>query len=157
MQSQEHIVNTLAEEVRENNFNLKRVCFRKIIDNDLLDFSEMSLDHKKIFCTGTYQLKQAVSYLKELLGDNNELNFEFHKERNNLVRIKIKSRHKTLKTYIEYTPNSTGIECIKRYVCECPNGLRTVGCCSHIATVLFFFMLCEAEDDPDKALDEYDE
>ena len=98
----------------------------------------MSLDDKKIFCTGTYQLKQAVSYLGELLGDNNEQNLEFHKEINNLVRIKIKSRHKTLKTYIEYTPNGTGLECIKRYVCDCLNGLRTVGCCSHIATVFFF-------------------
>ena len=146
MQSQEHIANTLAEEVEENNFNLKRVCFRKITDNDMLDFPEMSLDEIKIFCTGIHQLKQAVSYLGELLGDNNELNLEFHKEKNNLVRIKMKSRHKTSKTYriyIEYTPNGTGLEGIKRYVCECPNGLRTVGCCSHIATVLFFFMLCE--------------
>ena len=47
MQSHELIVNTLAEEAGENNINLKRVCFRKIIDNDLLDFPEMSLDEKK--------------------------------------------------------------------------------------------------------------
>ena len=150
MQSHIHIANTLAEEVEENNINLKRVCFRKITDNDLLDFPKMSLDDKKIFCTGTNQLKQAMSYL----GDNNEQNLEFHIERNNLVRIKIKSRHKTLKTYIKYTPNGTGLECIKRYVCECPEDCWLLFTYSNS---FIFFMLCEAADDPDKALDEYDE
>ena len=26
----------------------------------------------------------------------------------------------------------------RRYCCECPNGNRTVGCCSHVAAVIFY-------------------
>lgn len=27
---------------------------------------------------------------------------------------------------------------IKRYCCECANGNRTVGCCSHVAAIIYY-------------------
>ena len=38
----------------------------------------------------------------------------------------------------EYKPNSIGYASIQRYCCECPNGKRTVGCCSHVAAVIYY-------------------
>ena len=31
-----------------------------------------------------------------------------------------------------------GVDAVSGYCCSCPNGLRTVGCCAHVATVLWF-------------------
>ena len=31
-----------------------------------------------------------------------------------------------------------GVDSVSGYSCSCPNGLRTVGCCAHVATVLWY-------------------
>ena len=53
----------------------------------------------------------------------------------------MRSRHinnKTYRVFIDYVPNSTDIEGIRRYCCECPNGNRTLGCCAHVASVIHY-------------------
>jgi len=37
---------------------------------------------------------------------------------------------------MKYKPNSVGIS--GQYACECANGRRTVGCCSHIAAIVYY-------------------
>ena len=54
----------------------------------------------------------------------------------------IKSRHSNSSKYsvyckyIPYTNNITGIE---SWYCTCKAGMRTVGCCSHIASIIYYF------------------
>ena len=51
------------------------------------------------------------------------------------------SRHISRTTYrcfLRYKPNSVGISGLTHYFCECANGQRTVGCCSHIAAILYY-------------------
>ncbi len=43
--------------------------------------------------------------------------------------------------YILIDRKRGGVEAVWGYCCSCSNGLRTVGCCSHIATVLWFLGL----------------
>ena len=64
-------VNTLAAEVEANNWNRKTTPFATVTSKELLDFPELTLSDLEIFFTGSYQLKQSLSYLAELLGDNN--------------------------------------------------------------------------------------
>jgi SWIM zinc finger len=39
---------------------------------------------------------------------------------------------------IEVDEEKDGVDSVSGYSCSCPNGLRTVGCCAHIATVLWY-------------------
>ena len=90
-----------------------------------------------VLFTGSYQLSQAVSYLAEIM-DNGIINANFLKENKSIVKFEVRSRHinrKTYKCYIEYALNTIGKAGILHYTCECANGLRTVGCCSHVASI----------------------
>ena len=39
---------------------------------------------------------------------------------------------------IKYTPNIERPTSIKAWGCTCHSGLRTVGCCSHVASIICF-------------------
>ena len=39
---------------------------------------------------------------------------------------------------MKWADEEDGVEAVSGYCCSCPNGLRTVGCCAHVATVLWF-------------------
>jgi hypothetical protein len=61
-----------------------------------------------------------------------------------LVRGRIQSRHRSSTRYFIYiliNRERGGAEAVSGYCCSCPNGLRTVGCCSHITTVLWYLGL----------------
>lgn len=52
----------------------------------------------------------------------------------------MRSRHissKTYKWYIKYRPDSTSTAGILGYCCKSANGLRTIGCRSHIAAIIY--------------------
>ncbi|KMQ87194.1 protein disulfide-isomerase a6-like protein [Lasius niger] len=141
MNDRNDIENTLAEEVENNNWSRKTVPFQKITSEDLIDFPEMSERELKIFFTGTYQLSQAISYLAEMLDDNNNIRLSFLKENTNIVKLEVPSRHKKkqiYKCYIQYNPNTIGKSGILRYACDCANGRRTIGCCSHLAAIIYY-------------------
>lgn len=90
---------------------------------------------------GSYQYHQAISYLSEILNEDGSLNLEYVKENSNILKLKVQSRHISRKIYrcfIEYVPNSIGFGSISRHYCECANGMRTVGCCSHIAAIVYY-------------------
>lgn len=134
-------INALAQDVEKNGWLRKKLLFQQISTNNLLDFPELTERELKIFFGGTYQLSQSVCYLAELINPDNSINIEYVKTRQDILRVHIKSRHVGNKTYhifIHYEPNQTGITAIKGHYCSCPNGYRTVGCCSHIAAVLYY-------------------
>lgn len=134
-------VNSLSIEVEENNWSKKTRPFAPLSSNDLLDFPEMTLTDLEIFFTGSYQLKQSISYLAEMLDENDSLVVSYLKEMPNIIKFEVRSRHinsKTYKCYIHYEPNSIGMRGIKRYCCSCANGNRTVGCCSHVAALIYY-------------------
>lgn len=119
----------------------KKVIYGNISSNDLLDFPEMTEKDLKILFTGTYQLSQAISYLAEMVDKDGKVNIQFLKEKSNIIKVLVQSRHISRKVYrcfLEYNPDSIGFSGLLRYACECANGRRTVGCCSHIAAVVYF-------------------
>ncbi|XP_026464766.1 uncharacterized protein LOC113367370 [Ctenocephalides felis] len=135
------IPNTLHDEVIENRWTRRATTLQLLQPDQLLDFPHLNERELKILFTGSYQLSQAISYLAEMLSDQNQPKLYYVKEHRNIIRIDVQSRHinrKKYNVYIEYTPLGTNYRSILRYCCSCPNGLRTVGCCSHIAAIIYY-------------------
>lgn len=130
----------MQESLKNEDLNRSRKLFTKLSLSSLMDFPELNETDLKLLFTGTYQLSQAVCYLAEIITDN-ELNLESLKDRENIIRVRVRSRHINSKTYncfIEYEPNSNTYKGIRRYVCDCTNENRTVGCCSHVAIIIYY-------------------
>ena len=88
----------------------------------------------------TYQLKQAKSYTREHLSDDGEYTINVHNQAPGLLRIRIQSRHINAKRYfcwIEYSTEDVDDK-IVAWFCHCIAGQRTVGCCAHVASVLWY-------------------
>ncbi|XP_043478186.1 uncharacterized protein LOC122508731 [Leptopilina heterotoma] len=88
------------------------------------------------------KFRWSVEAIHEIIKQNDDgtINLQFVKDQTNILKILIKSRHISRKVYrcfVEYVPNGIGVSGIRRYACECANGRRTVGCCSHVATVIY--------------------
>lgn len=69
------------------------------------------------------------------------ISLQYVKVAKNILKIEVRSRHINAKTYccfIEYHPDKNGINGIPRYCCDCANGRRTVGCCSHVAAIIYY-------------------
>lgn len=102
---------------------------------------------------GTYQLKQARSYYGEHIR-NGSYSIEVCRDRSNnlleglnsadnctLLRARIQSRHISHKIYFIYiliNANEIGRNAIKQYCCNCIAGRRTVGCCAHVMTIIWY-------------------
>lgn len=70
------------------------------------------------------------------LSDDGQYDVYVHKHEDNIIRVKIQSRHVSSKVYnlwIEYNVTE-----ITGWYCQCRSGARTVGCCAHIASVVWY-------------------
>nr|XP_012152408.1 PREDICTED: uncharacterized protein LOC105664076 [Megachile rotundata] len=136
--------NTLGEQVERERWSRRNTLLQRISATTLTDFPKLTQDHLLLLTSGPYQIDLAQSYLAELMeADTNNVSMMFIKETPNIIRLEIKSRHvnaKTYRLYIDYELKMDQIEGIRRYWCECPNGNRTVGCCSHVAAAIFYLV-----------------
>lgn len=135
--------------------------FVEIDENDFI-FPQITRAELKTITQGTYQLKQAKSYadLHNKKGGGkficwccpNELLEELFGEvirENNVIEpvvvaVRISSRHISRKKYDAFIladASKNGPSAIIGYCCGCICGLRTVGCCSHVATILHYLCI----------------
>lgn len=141
--------------LQENNLIHKRTLFKELQedDPDLDNFSKLSMESLRDITLGVYQVKQAPSYSKEHMCDGS-YNIMIHKENQNIVKVKIQSRHVKSVTHtlwIEFDPNDF-LEPITSWYCTCKVGARVVGCCSHIASVLWFLGYERQQNNPTRAV-----
>lgn len=135
------VINSLAQEVEEQGWGRKRTMYEVLRSDDIEDFPELTERDLKIFFTGSYQLSQSVSYLAEIMDEENRLNVKHVKETSTILRCDVRSRHinsRWYKSFIDYEPSAIGYSAIKRYCCDCANGNRTIGCCSHCAAIIYY-------------------
>jgi hypothetical protein len=112
-------------------------------EGTLPDFPVLNEDEitEKITC-GNYQIKQAKHYADEHLEENGGFTYFVHKSAPDLIRLRLQSRHKNAKQYyvwVQYdpkTPINSGS--ITGWHCQCKAGARTVGCCAHVATAIWY-------------------
>lgn len=133
-----------AEETRNNLFNRiekgplsSRGRWTVLDSNEAVpDFPKLSLSDLQELTFGTYQLKQAKSYAKEHKSEEGDYTIDVHSKAPGLLRVRIQSRHINAKRYfcwIEYSDNQ-----IAAWFCHCKAGQRTVGCCAHVSSVLWY-------------------
>jgi hypothetical protein len=145
----ENIPNTLVAFVDSNNLDTKRAPFKKIESCEINDFPKLEFQDLYFITLGTYQLKQSLSYIAQHLDENGLFFLEAFKDNNvkelngnSLIRAKLQSRHsKSTKynIYIQYDPTRDATDAIIMWLCRCKNGQRTLGCCAHVASVIYYF------------------
>lgn len=149
--------NELAAIVAMERLNRRNVMFTNI-DASNISFPRLSIEELVLFACGTYQIRQARSYVGE--------HFRFHGiykleigcdqldmtslrgENPFLLRAKIKSRHVARNTYFVFIAverEQQGRSAIIGYCCNCIVGLRTVGCCSHVMSVVWYLAYARHE------------
>jgi hypothetical protein len=127
----------------------------------VVDFPHLSEEDLRSITLGSYQLRQARSYYAEHIKTNGSYVVDVCKHIGNLplsshglsvgdpmlIRGRIQSRHRSSHRYFIYIlidrlvlkdEEKDGVDAVSGYCCSCPNGLRTVGCCAHVATVLWY-------------------
>jgi hypothetical protein len=161
MLSRKNTQNKLENIFTQTNIDKYRKNYIKLNINSIPDFPKLDYNtiHNNI-TFGSYQLKQAMGYINEnfnnkysgieLYSDDKEI---FDKN-TRLIRAKIQSRHSKAKqynTFITYNVKTNNANSISNWICSCKSGKRTVGCCSHVASLIYYLSTVKY-DDPKKTL-----
>lgn len=149
--------NELCEIINKKKFQQSRKYFQ-LVSSKQLFFPTFNTNQLKKFSLGNYAIKQALSYTADIKKKNGDfpiytlppihLKSCFRKilEKNNflnamLIFTPMSSRFRSNKThdvYVLYDASKTNRENIL-YYCTCQHGRRTVGCCSHVMTIVYYF------------------
>lgn len=105
------------------------------LNNCLYDFPKMTEDDIRALTFGIYQVRQAASYIDEYMhGTTSQI--YFRKSMSDLIHARIQSRHTSAKQYDIWVEHDR--KTVTGWYCQCPIGSRTVGTCSHVASVIWF-------------------
>ncbi len=141
--NQANELKVLVEDLRLN----RKSQFEALDACKIEDFPKLELKEIKTHITlGSYQLKQAIGYIGEHI-KRGIYEVRVSKSIINVAESKIlysiiQSRHSnqvSYRVYVKYKPSISTIHSIESWYCTCENGSRTVGCCSHVASVILFF------------------
>jgi hypothetical protein len=128
--------------------------FVTISDKNQFNFPQFSIkEFENNITFGSYQIEQSLGYIKEHLDKNGDFQLLINEkdiklESSQLVCCKFYSRHKsqTLYTvYVLFDPNEASIKSISEWYCTCKVGARTVGCCSHVAALIYYLSIDHCE------------
>ena len=118
-------------------------------ENILSDFPKLDIDSLRDITMGVYQLKQCIHYSKEHLREDGSYDLMVAKEVDGLLQVQIKSRHSRNvihKLWIQYDVNKN--DCVSGWYCTCKVGSRVVGCCAHVASVMWYLGYQRWQDQP---------
>lgn len=136
--------NAVKELVEEHNLLKRRTPYQKVnsADEILSDFPRISMEDLRSITMGVYQIKQCISYSKEHVDDEGIYDLMICKDIPNLLQVKIQSRHSKNSQHtlwIKYSLEDTSTHCsVSGWYCTCKVGARVVGCCAHVASVLWY-------------------
>lgn len=134
---------------------IPRNAFKKL--NNLTLFPKLTFADLKYISLGTYQITQARSYVQRHMNSNQNRfvvgycsEEECRKlcgkigvkiEEPALIYLKLQSRFQSTKhhnTYVLVDLKANGKDVVIAHCCSCKNGLRTIGCCSHIMSAIWY-------------------
>lgn len=125
--------------VEQNNLQRGNAAWNTADEDDVLEFPELSLDELKLITLGPYQLNIGIQYNWQHAPSGGGYDFQLHKDMDDLLRIKLRSRFSRRRTHtvwIFFTPWGHWFESIRGWYCLCKSGSRTLGCCGHVAAVI---------------------
>ncbi|CAF1656155.1 unnamed protein product [Adineta ricciae] len=146
--------NQLEQRLQQINQTKNRPQWKKY-DAQMVNFPTLTEEDVQHICFGTYQIKQAKSYIEEHLKpsilDNEKYEFvvELSTKHVDLVRVRFASRHSSNKTYIATVQfdEDDYDEPIKGWFCTCAAGARIIGFCTHITALIWHLGVCRGETD----------
>ena len=100
------------------------------------EFPTLEIEDIRQITYGPYQLRKAQHYTAEHLNANGDFLFQACRSEPGLLRCHIQSRHSNASKYnlcVQYNR-----VCVIGYCCSCTPGKRTLGCCSHITTIIWY-------------------
>ena len=132
-------VNVLQQQLENKSF-LKRQNWQKVeAESTALDFPILSIEDIKGITMGIFHIKQAFSYAQEHIDDDGQYEVLMSTQFKGLLLAYIQSKHSNRKQYnalIKYDSTS-----VQEWCCQCPNGNNTIGCCSHICSIIWYLGL----------------
>ncbi|XP_061179571.1 uncharacterized protein LOC133188208 [Saccostrea echinata] len=139
--------NELQKRVENEKLAAKRSVWESVDGFDMEDFPRLSEDALRNITVGVYQLKQAKAYTIEHISPEGKYELFVHKQDDGLLKAKLQSRHSSSKTYILWISyDSEKRNPITGWYCQCKSGARTLGCCAHIAAVLWYLSFQRHQD-----------
>src|SRR5271156_3259486 len=150
MLTRSELFNRLEEKLKTENLIRKRVVWLPVLGSELRDFPRLCSQDLLDITIGVFQIKLAPSYAHRLIAqqqtseieDADVLFFYYHRDYNDLLRVHMPSRFRSGQSHqvwIHYEPNSNrGPQAIKSWYCQCRSGARVVGCCAHVACILWY-------------------
>lgn len=167
MKSRINVPNRLKDVVERYNLSKVKVPYIElnytVLDNDennrILEFPQLTWDDLYGISLGPYQIKNAVSYYaqhqkdaiflihmfkpkpKHTIQELDYASFGINVSEPLLVKAYMKSRFRSSKShhiFVLVNKRETGRKAITEYFCTCETGSRTVGCCSHVMTVIWY-------------------
>lgn len=112
--------------------------WQPVVADSIPDFPQLTLHELTHLTIGSYQLKQAQSYAEEHTARDGMYQLFVHRQERNILRLQIQSRHTSSKVYNLWIEYSQGINPIISWYCQCKVGARIVGCCAHVASVIWY-------------------
>lgn len=160
MLSRLQMPNRLSDIVRKNTFQKNVKKFEQFYDFHTLP--QLSIADMIQIALGTYQIKQAPSYCHMHYKANNsefvvyecpdavakEMLAEIilNDKKSKLLMMRVKSRFRSNVShdvYILIDMMGSRENCVLEYCCSCQNGLRTVGTCSHVMSLIWFSLFAK--------------
>lgn len=163
--------NKLKSKVCSKSFR-KYEKFFQLINSTEIRFPRLNLEDIKSFSCGTYSIREAISYVAFHKNEHNG-NFEIFTfprtliwallselcrtevvQQPMLIYAKLKSRFRSdrfHKVYILYESTLNDIREKFLFTCSCQHGLRTVGSCNHVMSVIWYLGYGRFQRDRDPA------
>lgn len=151
------VENKLQTLVAELSLEGARIVFNRLQDNGRIiarRFPQLTPAELHMLAFGSYQPRNARSYFGQHMEDNRNIfllgeyqgnidyrRFNIDVDEPMLLKAKIHSRFTGRKQHYAFVladRAKVGRQAIIEYYCSCATGTRTVGCCSHVMTIIWF-------------------
>ena len=100
----------------------------------MINFPDLSEEDVRQLTFGTY--RQANSYIREHIDETGQYTIDVSNVESDLIHCRIQSRHTSSTLYnlwIRFTTSA-----VTSWYCQCKSGARTLGCCAHICSVIWY-------------------
>ena len=128
--------NTLLDDI--NHGLISSRSHWKNLDDQSIEFPVLDLNELRSLFFGIYQIKQSRTYTEEHLDDNGNYIVQVAPENSELLRSRIQSRHSNAVRYYAWIRYILPTNAIHSWYCQCRSGARTLGCCGHVASVIWY-------------------
>lgn len=125
--------------------------------NDFESCPQLTMSDLQMISLGLYQIEQSKCYISNHIHERDS-DLDIHRffpsdyadlimdiinpdTDHLLLTMRLKSRfvsNRVYRVYLLFDKNEIGFRSVLQYCCSCKVGNRTVGCCSHVMTLLYF-------------------